>query len=62
MKARIMNGIMKLAGSVAALAMVCAVSNLNSTCLFLTYQPDVPEELVRETDPPLTNLKRRFSL
>ena len=45
MKAKIMNGLMKLAGSVAALAVVCAVSNLSSTCLFLTYQPDVPEEL-----------------
>lgn len=37
MKAKIMNVIMKLAGSAAALAMVCAVSNLNSTCLFLAY-------------------------
>lgn len=46
MKAKIMNGLVKLAGSVAALAMVCAVSNLSSTCLFLTYQPDVPEELM----------------
>lgn len=47
MKAKIMNGLMKLAGSVAALAMVCAASNLSSTCLFLTYQPEVPEELLR---------------
>ena len=47
MKAKIMNGLMKLAGSVATLAMVCAVSNLSSTCLFLTYQPDVPEELMQ---------------
>lgn len=45
MKAKITNMIMKLAGSVAALAMVCAVANVNSTCLFLLYQPDVPEEL-----------------
>ena len=47
MKAKIKNVLMKLAGSVAALAMVCAVSNLSSTCFFLTYQPDVPEELMR---------------
>ena len=45
MKAKIMNGRMKLAGSVAALAMICAVSNINSTCLFLAYQPDVPDSL-----------------
>lgn len=47
MKAKIMNGIIKLAGAVASLAMICATFNLNSTCLFLAYQPDVPEELVR---------------
>ena len=45
MKAKIMNGLMKLAGSVAALAMICAVSNINSTCLFLAYQPDIPDSL-----------------
>jgi len=47
MQAKIINVLMKLAGSVAALAMVCAVSNLSSTCHFLTYQPDVPEELMQ---------------
>lgn len=47
MKAKIMNGLMKLAGSVAALAMVCAVANVNNTCLFIAYQPDVPEELMQ---------------
>lgn len=46
MKAIIMNGLMKLAGSVAALAIVCAVANVNNTCLFIAYQPDVPEDLL----------------
>lgn len=45
MKARIMNIFTKLAGVIASLAMVCAVSNVNSTCLFLTYQPDVPDDM-----------------
>lgn len=45
MKAKIMLFLAKLAGSVAALSVVCAISNVNSTCLFWTYQPDVPQEL-----------------
>lgn len=45
MKVRINNLLLKLAASVANLALLCAVTNANSTCLFLSYQPDVPEEL-----------------
>lgn len=35
----------KLASSVAMLVTLCAISNINSTCIFMTYQPDVPEDL-----------------
>lgn len=45
MRAKAMLFLTKLASSVAALSVLCAVSNANSTCLFWTYQPDIPEEL-----------------
>ncbi len=45
MKAKIMNIVTKLMSSVAAMAIVAAVANANSTCLFWSYQPDLPEEL-----------------
>lgn len=45
MKAKAMLVLSKLAGSIAALSVLCAISNANSTCLFWTYQPEVPEEL-----------------
>lgn len=45
MKARIKSMILKLSGMVAGLAMLVAIGNANSTCLFVSYQPDVPEEL-----------------
>lgn len=45
MRARIQWLLSKIPASLAALALLCAVSNVSSTCMFLTYQPDVPEEL-----------------
>ena len=35
----------KSAALMAGLAIMLATFNVNSTCLFLSYQPDVPEEL-----------------
>ena len=32
--------------STAALAIMIAVANFNSTCVFWSYQPDVPVELL----------------
>lgn len=32
---------------VAALVMFCAMSNIENTCLFWSYQPDVPKELLK---------------
>ena len=45
MKSRIQQLLSKIPASLAALAMLCAISNVNSTCMFLTSQPDVPEGL-----------------
>ena len=35
----------KYAALMAGLAIMLATVNVNSTCLFMSYQPDVPEEL-----------------
>lgn len=45
MKAKVLGLISKIAPVFASLALLVAVSNVNSTCLFMAYQPDVPEEL-----------------
>ncbi len=45
MKAKFSKIIFKLSGLVAGLAVLLAISNVNSTCMFASYQPDVPEEL-----------------
>jgi len=37
--------LMKLGQMCASIAMLLAVSSVNSTCCFMLYQPDVPEEL-----------------
>lgn len=46
MKAKFMNIVSKIMGSAAAMALVVAVANANSTCVFWSYQPDMPEELM----------------
>lgn len=45
MKTKIMSIVAKIMSSAAALVLVTAVANANSTCIFLSYQPDIPEEL-----------------
>ena len=40
------NILMKLGQICASIAMMLAVSSVNSTCFFMLYQPDVPEELL----------------
>ena len=45
MKVKVMSIIAKIMSSAAALALVVAVANANSTCLFWSYQPDLPDEL-----------------
>lgn len=46
MKAKLMNIVPKIMSSVAAMALAIAIMNANSTCLFWSYQPDVPDELM----------------
>lgn len=45
MKTKIMSIVAKIMSSAAALVLVTAVTNANSTCIFWSYQPDIPEEL-----------------
>lgn len=46
MKTKIMSIISKIMSSAVALVLVAAVANANSTCIFLSYQPDLPEDLL----------------
>ena len=46
MKVKVMNIVAKIMSSAAAVALVVAVANANSTCLFWSYQPDLPKELM----------------
>ena len=46
MKKLINHAIVKFGSLLASLAMLLAVSSVNSTCGFMLYQPDVPEELL----------------
>lgn len=46
MKVKTMNIIAKIMSSAAAIALVVAVANANSTCVFWSYQPDLPKELL----------------
>lgn len=36
----------KLGGCVASVAMLLALTSVSNTCMFMVYQPDVPEELL----------------
>lgn len=46
MKAMAKNTMVKLGALLASAAMFLAVSSVSSTCMFMIYQPDVPEELL----------------
>ena len=45
MKAALNKIAFKLSGMITGLAVLVAISNVNSACLFISYQPDVPDEL-----------------
>ncbi|MBM6897685.1 cyclic lactone autoinducer peptide [Pseudoflavonifractor capillosus] len=45
-----MNLVTKSARVIAALAFMLATWNANSTCIFWSYQPDLPEELIEKDD------------
>lgn len=45
MKSIIKSNLIKCGRIFASLALFLAVYSVNSTCMFMTYQPDVPEKL-----------------
>lgn len=47
MKRKVRNALFKLSGLAASVALLFAISSVNSTCVFMSYQPDVPEELLK---------------
>lgn len=49
MKAMVNTVMVKLGALLASTAMLVAASSLCSTCWFMLYQPDVPEELQEHT-------------
>lgn len=46
MKTKMLNLIRTLLYSTASLALLLAVNSVSNTCCFLSYQPDVPDELL----------------
>lgn len=46
MKTMVNHTMVKLGALLASAAMLLAVSGVTSTCGFMFYQPDVPEELM----------------
>ena len=45
MKAKTRNLIWRIMSCAASFALVLAINSVSNTCCFLSYQPDVPEEL-----------------
>lgn len=46
MKTMVSQTMVKLGALLASAAMLLAISSVSSTCFFMLYQPDVPEELM----------------
>lgn len=45
MKVKFLNLVTKIVNTAVAMALLVAVANADSTCLFWSYQPNLPEEL-----------------
>lgn len=45
MKEKVRNIVFKCATLMASLAMVVAIGSAGATCVFLSHQPDLPDEL-----------------
>lgn len=45
MKSMVNHTMVKLGALLASAAMLLAISSVGSACVFMLYQPDVPEEL-----------------
>ncbi len=48
MKAKTKKLIRKIMSCAASCALMLAINSVSNTCCFLSYQPDVPEELTKE--------------
>lgn len=46
MKAMINRTLVRFGTLLASAAMFLAISSVNNTCMFMLYQPDVPEEFM----------------
>lgn len=49
MKTMVNQTMVKLVALLASIAMFMAISSVGSTCVFMLYQPDMPEELNKRT-------------
>ena len=47
MKLKVRNALVKMSSLAASVAMLLALTSVSSTCIFMSYQPDVPEELLK---------------
>lgn len=45
MKVKIQRLLCKILSCTASLALIMAMNSVSNTCCFLSYQPDIPEEL-----------------
>lgn len=45
MKTKIRGLLYKILSCTASLALIMAVNSVSNTCCFLSYQPDIPEDL-----------------
>ena len=43
MKAKVKNFVLRFGGTIAALALMVTVFNVNTCCAFYAYQPEIPE-------------------
>lgn len=47
MKQKVRTILFSLSGLVASVALLFATTSVSSTCVFMSYQPNVPEELLK---------------
>lgn len=45
MKINIQTSLIRFGHVVASIALLLAIHSVNSTCMFMTYQPDIPQRL-----------------
>lgn len=50
MKAKTRNLIWRIMSCAASFALMLAINSVSNTCCFLSYQPNVPNDLLQECD------------